>query len=423
MNDFMNQDFLLHSDSAKLLYHEYAKDCPIIDYHNHLPPKDIAERRVFSTLTELWLAADHYKWRAMRACGVAEEYITGGASDYERFMAWAETVPRLVGSPLYHWTHLELQRYFGICEPLTPYNARAIWVETKEKLKSLGTVTLLEMQNVHVVCTTDGPFDSLEYHLAIAADPDISIKVLPSFRPDSYLSVLHSGYKDLDSLKAALSQALDRFQVLGCKVADHGFSQFHYIPGTEDGELLLWLAEEYFRRDMVMQLHLGPIRNQSPRLFEQLGADAGGDSVGFTCDPSMLGAFLGDLEKRGALPKMILYNINPADNMVLSTLAATFAPRVQYGAAWWFNDSIRGMGRQIDELMETGQLSKSVGMLTDSRSFSSFPRHEYYRRILCDKLGGLIEKGEYPKDIETLGAMVKAICYDNPLNFFGFSLD
>ena len=423
MKSFMDRDFLLNGDTAKTLFHEYAQPCPIIDYHSHLSPKDIAERRVFKNLTELWLSADHYKWRGMRACGVNEEYVSGGAPDYERFLAWAAVVPQLAGSPLYHWTHLELQRYFGIYEPLTPKTAPEIWHIAEEKLKTLDSVTLLEMQNVRISCTTDDPFDTLEYHRAIAADKSIGLKVLPSFRPDKYIVPETSGYESLDALKAALSTALDKFQSLECKVSDHGFSHFCYVPGTPEAELLLWLGGEYCRRGMVMQLHLGPIRNQSPRIMQRLGADAGADSVGLTTDPFMLGAFLGDLEKAGALPRTILYNLNPADNMVLSTMAANFAPRVQYGAAWWFNDTIRGMERQIDELMETNQLAKSVGMLTDSRSFSSFPRHEYYRRILCNKLGRLVENGEYPNDIDALGAIVKGVCYDNPKSFFGFNVD
>lgn len=423
MKSFMDRDFLLNGDTAKTLFHEYAQPCPIIDYHSHLSPKDIAERRVFKNLTELWLNADHYKWRGMRACGVNEEYVSGGAPDYERFLAWAAVVPQLAGSPLYHWTHLELQRYFGIYEPFTPKTAPEIWRIAEEKLKTLDAVTLLEMQNVRISCTTDDPFDTLEYHRAIAADKSIGLKVLPSFRPDKYIVPETSGYESLDALKAALSTALDKFQSLGCKVSDHGFSHLCYVPGTPEAELLLWLGGEYCRRGMVMQLHLGPIRNQSPRIMQRLGADAGADSVGLTTDPFMLGAFLGDLEKAGALPRTILYNLNPADNMVLSTMAANFAPRVQYGAAWWFNDTIRGMERQIDELMETNQLAKSVGMLTDSRSFSSFPRHEYYRRILCNKLGRLVENGEYPNDIDALGAIVKGVCYDNPKSFFGFNVD
>ena len=419
MRAFLDEDFLLYSDTARRLYHDYAKDSPILDYHCHLSPKDMAEHRTFANITQLWLEADHYKWRGMRALGIDEELITGSATDKEKFMAWAGAVPQLVGSPLYHWVHLELARYFDIHEPLSPKTAEHIWTVANERLAQLDVIGLLRMQRVKAVCTTDDPMDELEYHKKIAADESIDIKVYPSFRPDKYLCVKTSGYKDIDELKVALSHSLDRFCALGCRGADHGFARFVYDRDSEDSQLLLWLGQEYFRRDMVMQLHIGPIRNQSPRILDSIGVDAGGDSVGLTVDPFMLGAFLGDLEREGMLPRTILYNLNPADNTVLSTMAGSFAPRVQYGAAWWFLDTIRGMSTQIDELMETNALARSVGMLTDSRSFSSFTRHEYYRRILCDKIGTLVESGQYLDDIETLGAMVRNICYENARQFFG----
>lgn len=428
MNAFLDKDFLLENETARTLFHKYAEHQPIYDYHNHLPPREIAERKRYENLTQLWLAADHYKWRAMRACGVEERYITGNAPEYEKFQKWAEVVPQLVGCPLYHWTHLELQRYFEIDTPLTPESAPAIWAETAEKLKGYDAVTLLEKMNVRVLCTTDDPADTLHWHKKIAADPTISLRVLPSFRPDRYLGGNPEaeralcGKYETDSLPEALEKALDDFCANGCKVADHGFSRFSYQPGTPQAELLQILGRAYFTHGVAMQLHLGPIRNQNPRLLEALGSDAGGDSVGLMTDPFCLGAFLGDLERENSLPNTILYNLNPADNAVLSTMAVTFAPKVQFGTAWWFNDTIRGIRRQLDAMMENGLLARSVGMLTDSRSFSSFPRHEYYRRILCQKLGELVETGQYPLDEKTLGQIVQNVCWKNAVEFLQLPL-
>ena len=426
MKAFMDKDFLLENETARTLFHNYAENQPIYDYHNHLQPREIAERKQYENLTQLWLAADHYKWRAMRTCGVDEQYITGNAPDYEKFQKWAEVVPQLVGCPLYHWTHLELQRYFDIDTPLTPETAPAIWEETAEKLKDYDAVSLLEKMNVRVLCTTDDPADTLEWHKKIAADQSIPFQVLPSFRPDKYLGGNLEAEQALcekfgtNSLAEALEKALDYFCENGCKVTDHGYSRFAYIPGTSQAELLHFLGKSYYKHGVAMQLHLGPIRNQNPKLFAEFGPDAGGDSVGLTTDPFQLGAFLGDLARENCLPNTILYNLNPSENAVLSTMAVNFAPKVQFGAAWWFNDNIRGMRNQLDEMMENGLLPKSVGMLTDSRSFSSFPRHEYYRRILCNRLGELVESGQYPMDEQTLGNIVENICGKNAETFFGF---
>lgn len=427
MSAFMDRDFLLDTPMARALYHGYAAGQPIFDYHNHLSPRDIAEHRRFRDLTELWLESDHYKWRAMRACGVAEREITGEAAPYEKFLAWATVVPRLVGSPLYHWTHLELQRYFGITEPLTGDSADRIWRQTREQLCSDGydAVSLLARMNVRVLCTTDDPADDLAWHRRIAADESIPFRVLPSFRPDRYLAdpcgpaakALCDRYGTSDP-DEALEAALDYFCRNGCLVSDHGFGDFPYGSDADFSRRMRRLGGAYARHGVAMQLHLGPIRNVSPRLYELLGPDAGGDSVGRTADPAALGAFLGDLEREGHLPRTVLYNLNPAESAALSTLAATFAPRVQYGAAWWFNDHLRGMEAQLDELMETGALFASVGMLTDSRSFTSFVRHEYFRRILCRKLGRLVEEGLYPDDEATLGKLVRGVCYENAAGFF-----
>ncbi len=458
MGTFMDKDFLLDTPAAVELYHTYAEKCPIIDYHNHLSTKDIAEARSFRNLAEIWLEGDHYKWRAMRSCGVDEAYITGDKPDEEKFYAWAKVVPRLAGCPLYHWTHLELQRYFGITETLTPESAPGIWEKTCEMLAQPGydTVSLLEKQNVRMLCTTDDPADSLEWHKLIADERDYSFQVLPSFRPDRFLNVEAEPFRtavaslaesegmaigSLAELKRALSHSLDRFAAAGCKVSDHGFSRFVYGCGDSaaaafdkamagealtaaqiadyKGELLRYLGSEYQKRDIAMQLHLGAVRNANPRLFASIGADAGGDSVGPITDPLDLVSLLKDLCEAG-MPHTVLYNLNPSENAVLSTMAVDFAPMVQFGAAWWFNDTMRGMNAQLDELMDTGLLSKSVGMLTDSRSFTSFPRHEYYRRILCAKLGRLVASGQYPEDLVTLGQIVEDICCNNAVEFFGF---
>ena len=460
MKAFMNRDFLLTTDTARTLYHDYAADCPIIDYHNHLDPREIYECRRYENLTQLWLEADHYKWRAMRVCGVEEHYVTGNASEYEKFEKFAAIMPRLVGSPVYHWAHLELQRYFGITTPLTAATAREIWDKTSAMLRSDGfdAVSLLAGAKVEVLCTTDDPADTLEWHMKLKEEGDLPFCVLPSFRPDRILYIDQNGWAaavaqlgarygritDWDSLCAALYKSLDFFCEVGCRVTDHGFIHFRYGVGdpvpvmakalrgealTEDeitvyqGALMRFLAGEYHRRDLVMQMHLGPIRNNSAKLMASFGPDAGGDSVGSTTDPFLLSAFLGDLDRADALPKTILYNLNPADNGMVATMAVNFAAdgaKVQYGAAWWFSDHIRGICAQLDQLMETGLLSGSVGMLTDSRAFTSFVRHEYFRRILCAKLGDLVEQGQYPCDVETLGELVRDVCHRNAERYFGF---
>ena len=423
MKPFMDKDFLLDTPTARHLYHDYCEALPICDYHCHLSPKEIYENAQPTDISALWLSGDHYKWRAMRSCGVDERYITGSASEYEKFQKWAEVMPQLAGCPLHHWTHLELQRYFEIYTPLTPQTAPAIWEETAEKLKAYDAVSLLEKMNVRVLCTTDDPADALQWHRKIAADPTISFQVLPSFRPDKYLGGNPDAERALcekfgtDNLPEALEKALDYFCANGCKVADHGFIRFSYLPGTQQARLMHLLGRAYHARGVAMQLHLGAIRNQNPRIYEAIGPDAGGDSVGLTTDPFQLGALLGDLARENSLPKTVLYNLNPADNAVFSTMAVSFAPNIQFGAAWWFNDTLRGMRRQLSELMENGLLANSIGMLTDSRSFSSFPRHEYYRRILCQRLGELAESGQYPADEKALGQIVENICGKNAAAF------
>ncbi len=480
MKAFMDREFLLTTETAKKLFFEHAENCPIIDYHNHLPAKDIFERRRYDNLTQLWLEADHYKWRCMRVCGVAEKYVTGDADDYAKFAEFARIMPKLIGSPVYHWAHLELQRYFGINTPLSEKTAKTIWNQTCEMLQGEGfdAVSLLDRVQAKILCTTDDPADSLEWHMKLAEEYEsgrVPFRTLPSFRPDRFLHIdqtenweralaqLSERYDvavdHWEGLTEALKKSLDFFCSVGCKVTDHGFLHFRYAEGTDeevaavmakalDGEvlteeeiavyqggLLRFLASEYEARGLAMQLHLGPIRNNSPKVFAAFGPDAGGDSIGAATDPFKLSALLSRLEGEGKLPKAILYNLNPNDSAMMATMAANFASgsaadgsdcgKVQYGAAWWMLDHIRGISEQIDQLMETGQISGSVGMLTDSRSFTSFVRHEYYRRILCDKLGKLVESGQYPGDedsLAALGSMVEDICWKNAVKYFGFEL-
>lgn len=461
MKQFMNEEFLLTTETGSRLFHQYAENCPIIDYHNHLSPKEMFERRRYANLTQLWLEGDHYKWRCMRANGVPEEYVTGKADEYEKFLRFAQIVPKLIGSPVYHWAHLELQRYFGIETPLNGETAKEIWDKTCEILSGDGfdAVSLLDKMQVKVLCTTDDPADDLQWHKKLAEDDAVPFKVLPSFRPDRFLHIdqpafavavkqLAERYGEItswDSLLAALKKALDFFCEVGCKVTDHGFIKFRYVQNGDpdkvmakaicgdilseeeiavyQGALLRFLAAEYKCHNLAMQLHLGPIRNNSPKLMKCFGPDAGGDSIGAATDPFLLSAFLSDLDSSDTLPKTILYNLNPADSAMLATMAVNFAEkgaRVQYGAAWWLHDHIRGIDAQLDQLLETGTVASSVGMLTDSRSFTSFTRHEYFRRILCNKLGAIVERGEYPCDMKLLGSMVQDICWKNAVNYFEF---
>lgn len=463
MRKFMDGDFLLTTETAKKLFHEHAENCPIIDYHNHLPAAEIFEKKTYENLAQVWLAADHYKWRCMRVCGIDEKYITGDASDYDKFIKFAGIMPKLIGTPVYHWAHLELQRYFGIDTPLKAETADEIWEKTCGMLSGEGfdAVSLLNKMDVKVLCTTDDPADDLAWHLKIREADEVPFLVLPSFRPDRFLNIdqpawrsalsqLANRYEKVSSWEEfldSLRRSIDFFCEAGCKVTDHGFIHFRYARETEgitaetvfdkamsgkglteeeisvfQGTLLRFLAAEYNKRNMAMQLHLGPIRNNSPKLMKAFGADAGGDSIGAATDPFMLGAFLEDLEETDDLPKTILYNLNPADSAMLATMAVNFGHKVQYGAAWWLHDHIRGINEQLDQLLETGMFAGSVGMLTDSRSFTSFGRHEYFRRILCEKIGNLVESGQYPDDMDILGEMVEDICWRNAVKYFGFEI-
>ena len=462
---FLNDNFLLKTKTAQRLYHQYAKELPIIDYHNHLDPKEIAENKQFKNITEIWLKGDHYKWRAMRSNGIAEEFITGNKTDKEKFNAWAETVPYSMRNPLYHWTHLELQRYFDVNELLDQKSASKIYDNTTELLQksSHSVQSLLLKMNVDILCTTDDPTDDLQYHKQLK-NSDFKTKVFPTFRPDNailieketflnYIKQLESVSNiQINSFKDLIKAIGDRvayFHDLGCRLADHGLSN---IPNAKislsDADLffkkrllneeldnddvniykvtlLSELAKFYHSHNWTMQLHLGAIRNNNDRLMLKVGADIGCDSIGDYEQATGLSLFMNALDKEEKLPKTILYNLNPSDNEVFATMAGNFNTdgglnKVQWGAAWWFLDQKDGMEKQINTLSNMGLLSRFVGMLTDSRSFLSFPRHEYFRRILCNLLGEDIENGELPNDIEWVGKMVQQICYFNAKEYFQF---
>jgi glucuronate isomerase len=469
MKPFMDKNFLLSSNPAEVLYHEYAKYMPIFDYHCHLPVQEIAENRNFLNLTQIWLNGDHYKWRAMRANGIDEELITGSASDLEKFCAWAATVPKTIGNPLYHWTHLELQRYFGITDLLSAETAVKIYEKTADMLakKEFSVQNLLKKFRVRAACSTDDPLDSLEYHKKLAEDPEFQIKVLPTFRPDKALNFGNPNELNtyLDSLAKisnieitsyssyieALKNRHDYFHDSGCRLADHAVFVPIYreasaeeieeaftavrsgkILSEKDTECLYTAALQqigkmHAARSWVMQLHIGALRNTNTRMKEMLGPDTGFDSIADNAIAAPLAKFLDSLDREAMLPKVILYSLNPNDNYTLGTMTGNYQDgitpgKIQLGSAWWFNDQKDGMEQQISALANLGLLSHFVGMLTDSRSFLSYPRHEYFRRILCNYLGGLMETGEAPENYKLIGKMVQDICYNNAVNYFGISI-
>ncbi len=474
---FLGDDFLLNNDFAAQLYHDHAATQPIIDYHCHLSPDDIAANRQFRSITEAWLEGDHYKWRAMRTQGVPEEFITGKASDWEKFQHWAATVPHTVRNPLFHWTHLELQRYFGIKELLNPATAADIFAETNAALASptLSTQGILQKMRVEVVCTTDNPTDSLEAHRLLQRTPSqpaegnlnsstFSTKILPTFRPDQAILIEKEGFiKYIDRLAAtanieiqsfqdlldALERRMDFFHALGCRLSDHGLERLYAVPFTEaeadhifqkrrnqqsitpeeteiyQSALLYHLGLGYHRRGWTQQFHLGALRNNNTRLLRQLGPDTGFDSIGDFAQAQSLSCFLDSLDRTNQLTKTILYNLNPRDNEVFATMIGNFNDgstpgKIQWGSAWWFLDQKDGMEKQLNTLSHLGLLSRFIGMLTDSRSFLSFPRHEYFRRILCNLIGRDIMAGLLPPDMDLLGHMVEDICYRNAKAYFGF---
>ena len=463
MRAFMDDNFLLTTETAQRLFHDCAKQQPIIDYHCHLSPREIYEDRRFENITRLWLGGDHYKWRIMRACGVPERYITGDAPDREKFQKWAETLALAIGNPLYHWSHLELRRFFGCDGALNGETAEAVWQACNAKLQSpeFSARNLIRRSSVRALCTTDDPADTLEWHKKIA-DDGFEVKVLPAFRPDraiglekpdypAYLRQLGAaaeiGIDSYDALVAALERRIAFFDAMGCRVSDHGLAAVPYAPATEaevraifqkrlEGEkltaaerarfktaLLLALGRAYAKRGWVMQLHYGVIRDNAKRLYRALGPDVGVDAIGDAASVDELAAFLNALDETDELPKTILYSLNPNDNAAIETVMACFQGgcfgKLQHGSAWWFNDHKKGMEEHLTGLAANGMLATFVGMLTDSRSFLSYARHEYFRRILCDVIGAWVERGEYPADFSALERIVRGVCCDNAAAYFG----
>ena len=467
--NFITEDFLLHSKAAKTLFHEYAKDMPIFDYHSHLPPEQIANDVKFENITQVWLYGDHYKWRLMRTFGINEEYITGDKSDYDKFISWSRTVPYTIRNPIYHWTHLELKDYFGISDRvLNPKNADYIYKKCNDLLQTddFTVKNLLKRFNVKIVCTTDDPTSNLEYHKKIK-EAKFEIKVLPTFRPDKGMavesskvfnewvdileSVTNTTINNYDTYISALKERHNYFHDIGCRLSDHGMETifaenysdseisdiFRKIrAGNELGynEILKFKSAIMIKfglmdheKNWTQMLHIGAMRNNNSRMFRSLGPDGGFDSIGDYKVARSLSTFLDILDNDDQLPKTILFNINPKENGTLASMVGNFQDgtipgKIQYGPAWWFLDTKIGMTNQINILSDMGMLSKFVGMVTDSRSFLSYPRHEYFRRILCNLLGDEIEKGEIPNDLELIGNIVKDICYNNAKNYFGIDV-
>lgn len=469
MKKFIDSDFLLENKTASELYHRYAENMPILDYHCHLNPAEIAHDKQYRNITELWLGGDHYKWRAMRFNGVDERYITGDADDHEKFLKWAETISHCVGNPLYHWTHLELKRYFGIDELLGPQTAEKIWDDCNAllKTKDFTARNLIRRSNVKMLCTTDDPADDLSYHTALLKDDSFDVKVFPAFRPDKAINIDRPGFaeyiaklaavsgidiKGIEDVKAALLKRIEFFHAAGCRISDHALDPIVYLDVKKNGgnnilqtafvkglegepmtveeigsyktEILLFLGRQYARFGWVMQLHMDVMRNNNTRMMRKLGPDTGFDAIGDWNTASALSRFLDTLDETDELPKTILYSLNPSKNEVLGTILGCFQGggipgKMQLGSAWWFNDQKDGMEKQMIALANLGLLSRFVGMLTDSRSFLSYTRHEYFRRILCNLLGKWAQDGEAPQDMDLLGNMVQNICYDNAVAYFG----
>ena len=451
---FINDKFMLQNETAQKLYNDYAKDMPIIDYHCHMSPKMIADDAKFRNITELMLGGDHYKWRQMRSNGVDEKYITGDSTDYEKFEKWAETLPYAIGNPLYHWTHLELKRYFGIDETLSPKTVKSIWDRCNELLATdeFSVRNLILKSNVDIICTTDDPLDTLEYHKAIK-ESGFKTKVLPTFRPDKAVEigketflpyVKDMGVETFEEFCAKLIERLHFFHENGCRLSDHALEYVPYAEGDAKsvyvkklaGEeltkeeidvfktyVLKLCAKEYTKLDWAMQLHIGALRNNNSKMYEKMGPDVGFDSINDLCIAEALSAFLNSLEVDDCLPKTILYTLNPKDNYVLGTMLGNFqkAPtpgKIQFGSGWWFNDQRDGMQEQMKALGNLGLLGRFVGMLTDSRSFVSYTRHEYFRRIFCNLIGTWVENGEYPADYDMLETIVKGVSYNNAKDYF-----
>ena len=468
MKQFMDKDFLLSTEMSQTLYHQFAENMPILDYHCHINPQEIYEDRKFENITQVWLGGDHYKWRQMRSNGVDEKYITGDGSDREKFQAWAETMPKLIGNPLYHWSHLELRRYFGYEGYLNGDTAEEVWNLCNAKLQedSMTVRNIIKQSGVTLICTTDDPVDSLEWHKKIAEDPTFDVQVLPAWRPDKAMNVEKPTYgeyiaqlsevsgieiKDFASLKEALKNRMAFFASMGCCVSDHALEYVMYVPASDaevdailqkglrgeaiskEEELkyktayMLFVAREYVKLGWVMQIHYGCKRDNNAYMFEQLGPDTGYDCINNYAPSAQMADFLNALSATNDIPKTILYSLNPNDNASIGSIIGCFQGdipgKIQQGSAWWFNDHKIGMTEQITSLANLGCLGNFVGMLTDSRSFLSYTRHEYFRRILCDIFGTWVENGEYPADMKALEELVKGICYNNAVKYFGFKLD
>lgn len=464
MKKFMDEDFLLSTPTAKKLFAEAAKE-PIFDWHCHLSPKEIYENKTPRDIAELWLAGDHYKWRGMRGVGIDEAYITGDKTPYEKFKAWSSAMPHFIGNPLFHWTHLELQRYFGIYDILGEDTCDEIWNKANEMIAKGGFTPreLIEKSNVYCVCTTDDPADTLEYHALIAQDKSFKCKVLPAFRPDKALAIKAPTFlpwlsalenvsgKKIETYACLKEVLLDRialFEKMGCRATDHAFAPVPYtrmedseietvfkkvLNGEEisdreaEGyttELFRFLAKQYSKRNWGMEIHIGAMRNNNTKMFNTLGPDTGYDSIADNEVAFKLSRLLDSLEVENALPRTVLFTLNPKDNYVLGSMLGNFqsaqaASKIQFGTAWWFNDNIDGMREQIKALGNLGVLSKFIGMVTDSRSFLSYPRHEYFRRIVCEFIGNLVENGEYPDNMQFLTQAVKDISFNNAKEYFG----
>ena len=464
---FLDKDFLLNTQTARTLYHETAERCPIIDYHCHINPREIWEDRRYDNITQVWLGGDHYKWRLMRSAGVEEKYITGDASDHDKFVKWAEVLGKAIGNPLYHWSHLELRRYFDYEGELNADTAEEVWRLTGEKLRQPGYSVrgLIERSGVETICTTDDPVDSLEWHEKLAADKTFRTAVLPAWRPDKAMNLEKATYLDylkqledasgvkIDSfaaLKEALKKRMDYFAAHNCVLSDHALNYVMYAPAAEDEieaifrarlggatpsdadvdkfkfAFMTFVAGEYRRMNWVMQLHYGCRRDNNPVMFRKMGPDTGFDCVDNTAPSTQTAAFLGHLEDLGCLPKTILYSLNTNDNAAIDSIIGCFqnseaVGRVQHGSAWWFDDHFDGMVDQIKSLAARGYLAGFVGMLTDSRSFLSYPRHEYFRRILCRVIGEWVEEGMFPADMQTLTGIVRGISYANAKAYFRFA--
>lgn len=469
MKKFMDKDFLLETDTAKELFHNYAEVVPVLDYHCHINPQEIYEDRKFDNIAQVWLGGDHYKWRQMRSNGIDEYYITGDASDWEKFEKYAQTLDKAIGNPLYHWSHLELQRFFDYDGVLSGKTAKEVWDLCNEKLShdDMSVRNLIKKANVTLICTTDDPIDDLKWHKLIKEDDSFDVQVLPAWRPDKAVNINKPDFMEyvgkladaaqmeintFEDLKKALANRMDFFAENGCSVADHGLDYVMYVPASDDEieaifakkrnreeltneevvkfktAIMLFLAKENKNRNWVMQLHYGCKRDNNTVMFDKLGPDTGYDCISNEAPGSQLADFLNAVNMDGGLPKTIIYSLNPGDDELIGTILGCFQNsdaigKIQQGSAWWFNDNKTGMQKQMTSLANLGLLGNFVGMLTDSRSFLSYPRHEYFRRIMCNLIGGWVENGEFPYDMDLLAPIVKGISYNNAIDYFNFDLE